>query len=159
MRHRARVPCNNGDQLMDASLIEVRIDKWLWAARFFKTRGLAVEAIDAGHVRRAAAGGMIGDRVKPSLIVKRNDAFAIRRGESEYVIVVTELSERRGSATDAARLYQETEQSKKTREESEAMRKANHQAAAFPLMRGRPTKQDRRRLADFFASNYRDAQE
>jgi ribosome-associated heat shock protein Hsp15 len=144
---------------MSAPPEDVRIDKWLWAARFFKTRGLAVEAIDAGHVRRAASGGMVGDRVKPSLIVKRNDSFSIRRGESEYVIVVTELSERRGSASDAALLYSETAESKKLREEQDAVRKANHQAAAFPLMRGRPTKQDRRRLADFFASNYRDRQE
>jgi ribosome-associated heat shock protein Hsp15 len=144
---------------MSAPQVDVRIDKWLWAARFFKTRGLAVEAIDAGHVRRAASGGMVGDRVKPSLIVKRNDSFSIRRGESEYVIVVTELSERRGSASDAALLYSETAESKKLREEQDAVRKANHQAAAFPLMRGRPTKQDRRRLADFFASNYRDRQE
>jgi ribosome-associated heat shock protein Hsp15 len=144
---------------VEKSAVEVRIDKWLWAARFFKTRGLAVEAIDAGHVRRAASGGMIGDRVKPSLIVKRNDSYAIRRGDSEFVIIVSELSERRGSATEAQLLYRETDESKAKREESEAMRKANHQAAAFPIMRGRPTKQDRRRLANFFASNYRDTQE
>jgi ribosome-associated heat shock protein Hsp15 len=115
---------------MEARASDVRIDKWLWAARFFKTRGLAVEAIDAGHVRRAGGGGMIGDRVKPSLIVKRDDSFAIRRNDLEYVIVVAELSERRGSASDAA---------------------------SQSILRGRPTKQDRRRLADFFASNYRDS--
>jgi ribosome-associated heat shock protein Hsp15 len=135
----------------------VRIDKWLWAARFFKTRGLAVEAIDAGHVRRAAAGGMLGDRVKPSLIVKVNDTFAIQRGDIEQVIVVAAVSERRGSASDAALLYRETEASKKQREATEAMRKANFAASAYPVLRGRPTKQDRRRLADFFSSNYRDA--
>jgi ribosome-associated heat shock protein Hsp15 len=139
--------------------IEVRIDKWLWAARFFKTRGLAVEAIDAGHVRRASSGGMIGDRVKPSLIVKRNDSFAIQRGDVEYVIVVTELSERRGSATEAALLYRETDASKAAREEKEATRKANFAASAYPVLRGRPTKQDRRRLADLFARNYGEQQE
>jgi ribosome-associated heat shock protein Hsp15 len=141
---------------MNAEASDVRIDKWLWAARFFKTRGLAVEAIDAGHVRRAASGGMVGDRVKPSLIVKRNDSFAIRRGDVEYVIVVTALSERRGSATEAALLYRETDESKAAREESEAIRKANHAASSVPIMRGRPTKQDRRSLAKFFAQNYRD---
>jgi ribosome-associated heat shock protein Hsp15 len=142
---------------MEARASDVRIDKWLWAARFFKTRGLAVEAIDAGHVRRAGGGGMIGDRVKPSLIVKRDDSFAIRRNDLEYVIVVAELSERRGSASDATLLYRETDDSKTKREEQEAMRRANHTAASQSILRGRPTKQDRRRLADFFASNYRDS--
>jgi ribosome-associated heat shock protein Hsp15 len=141
---------------MNAQAPDVRIDKWLWAARFFKTRGLAVEAIDAGHVRRAASGGMVGDRVKPSLIVKRNESFSVRRGDIEYVIVVTALSERRGSATDAALLYRETDESKTKREETEATRRANYTASSIPIMRGRPTKQDRRKLADFFASNYRD---
>jgi ribosome-associated heat shock protein Hsp15 len=135
----------------------VRIDKWLWAARFFKTRGLAVEAIDAGHVRRAAAGGMLGDRVKPSLLVKANDTFAIQRGDIEQVIIVAAVSERRGSASDAALLYRETDASKTKREAAEAMRKANFAASSYPVLRGRPTKQDRRRLADFFSSNYRDA--
>ncbi len=144
---------------MNEQTIEVRIDKWLWAARFFKTRGLAVEAIDAGHVRRAASGGMVGDRVKPSLIVKRNDSFAIRRSDIEFVIFVTALSERRGSASEAALLYRETEESKTKREDLEAIRKANFAASSTPVLRGRPTKQDRRRLADFFASNYRDHQE
>jgi ribosome-associated heat shock protein Hsp15 len=134
----------------------VRIDKWLWAARFFKTRGLAVEAIDAGHVRRAASGGMLGDRVKPSLTVKPNDAFAIQRGDIEQVIVVIAASERRGSATDAAMLYRETDASKAKREVQEAARKANIAASAYPVLRGRPTKQDRRRLADFFSNTYRD---
>jgi ribosome-associated heat shock protein Hsp15 len=134
----------------------VRIDKWLWAARFFKTRGLAVEAIDAGHVRRAASGGMLGDRVKPSLVVKLNDSFAIQRGDIEQVVVVTAASERRGSATDAALLYRETDASKTKREAQEATRKANFAASAYPVLRGRPTKQDRRRLADFFSNTYRD---
>jgi ribosome-associated heat shock protein Hsp15 len=138
---------------------EVRIDKWLWAARFFKTRGLAVDAIDAGHVRRSASGGMVGDRVKPSLIVKRNDSFAIQRGDTQQVVIVTALSERRGSATDAALLYRETEESKTKREQQEAIRKANSAAASAPILRGRPTKQDRRRLADFFADRYQDQQE
>jgi ribosome-associated heat shock protein Hsp15 len=144
---------------MSATKDEVRIDKWLWAARFFKTRGLAVEAIDGGHVRRASCGGMVGDRVKPSLIVKLNDTFAVQRGDTQQVIVVTALSERRGSATDATLLYRETDESKLTREEAEAMRKARHAAVAYPLLRGRPTKQDRRRLADFFSTNYRDSAE
>ncbi|MGL4230617.1 MAG: RNA-binding S4 domain-containing protein [Casimicrobium sp.] len=144
---------------MNPTDTDVRIDKWLWAARFFKTRGLAVDAIDAGHVRRAASGGMVGDRVKPSLIVKRNDSFAIQRGGMQQVVVVTALSERRGSASDAALLYRETDESKTKREEQDAVRKANFAASSAPILRGRPTKQDRRRLADFFASNYQDHQE
>lgn len=144
---------------MNESTHGVRIDKWLWAARFFKTRGLAVAAIDAGHVRRAATGGMVGDRVKPSLIVRQNDSFAIQRGDMEQVIVVSELSERRGSASDAALLYRETDESKAKREEKEAMRKANFAASTYPITRGRPTKQDRRRLAELFARNFGNAQD
>ncbi len=138
---------------------EVRIDKWLWAARFFKTRGLAVDAIDAGHVRRVSSDGMTGDRVKPSLAVKRGDAFSVQRGDMQQTIIVTDISERRGSATEASLLYKETDDSRAKREAAEAIRKANHAANATPIMRGRPTKQDRRRLADFFSGHYRDQQD
>jgi len=134
----------------------VRIDKWLWAARFFKTRSLAVEAIDAGHVRRAG-GTQAGDRVKPSQIVKLNDSYAIQRGDQLTELVVTAVSDRRGSATDAALLYRETEASVAARTEKQLQRAAALAATGghgAPQLRGRPTKHDRRKLAELFAKNY-----
>jgi ribosome-associated heat shock protein Hsp15 len=132
----------------------VRIDKWLWAARFFKTRSLATEAIDAGHVRRATVGSVSGDRVKPALIVRIDDALTVQRGEMVQTITVTALSDRRGSATEASKLYRETDESIKLRLDQQAQRQASNQS--MPVMRGRPTKQDRRKLAELFASNYAD---
>lgn len=143
--------------MSDVAANGVRIDKWLWAARFFKTRGLAVEAIDAGHVRRGASGGMQGERLKPAYNVRVNDTFAIQRGDVEQIIVVEALSDRRGNASEAAKLYRETAESVRTREEKALTRKANDAAQSWPVMRGRPTKQDRRSLAQFFANNYRDS--
>jgi ribosome-associated heat shock protein Hsp15 len=131
--------------------VEVRIDKWLWAARFFKTRSLATEAIDAGHVRRGGTGSVAGNRAKPALIVRIGDTFTVQRGEMLQHIVVTQLSERRGSATDAAQLYRETDESIKARLDKQVLRNVNH---AQPVLRGRPTKQDRRKLAELFAKNY-----
>jgi ribosome-associated heat shock protein Hsp15 len=132
----------------------VRVDKWLWAARFFKTRSLATDAIDSGHVRRASNGSISGERVKPAVTVRVGDAFAIQRGDMLQEIVVTSVSDRRGSAMDAAVLYKETEASVKKRLEHQALRAAN--GAAAPTFRGRPTKQDRRQLAKMFAANYSD---
>lgn len=130
----------------------VRIDKWLWAARFFKTRSLATDAIDAGHVRRAASGSSVaGERVKPALAVRVGDGYVIQRGDMIQEVLVLAVSERRGSATDAALLYRETDDSIKRRLDRQAMREA---AGAQTLLRGRPTKQDRRRLADLFSRNY-----
>lgn len=144
---------------MSEASADIRIDKWLWAARFYKTRGLAVEAIDAGHVRRAASGGMQGERVKPAHTVRINESYAIQRGDVEQIVTVTALSDRRGSATEASKLYRETEESRQARETKEAARKSAHAAQSWPIMRGRPTKQDRRSLATFFAKNYRDQTE
>lgn len=134
--------------------LAVRIDKWLWAARFFKTRSLATEAIDAGHVRRAGVGSVSGDRVKPALIVRLDDAFTVQRGDMVQTITVTALSDRRGSATDAAKLFRESDESVKLRLDQQAQRQASNQS--MPVMRGRPTKQDRRKLADLFANHYAD---
>lgn len=129
----------------------VRIDKWLWAARFFKTRSLAIDAITAGHVRRSAAGSMSGDRVKPAHNVRTGDAYAIQRGDVTMDIVVTLVSDRRGSATDAALLFSETPASIAARDERRALRAA---VSAQPALQGRPTKQDRRKLAELFAKNF-----
>jgi ribosome-associated heat shock protein Hsp15 len=116
----------------------MRIDKWLWAARFFKTRALATEAVRAGHVQVG------GERVKPAREIKVGDSVEIRRGSYTWTVVVRALAERRGPATEAAALYEETEASRESRE-----RRRAEQRLARPLgadLGTRPTKQDRRRL-------------
>ena len=134
--------------------VAVRIDKWLWAARFYKTRSLATDAIDAGHVRRATVGSISGDRLKPALVVKVGDSFTIQRGDNVQEISVMAMSDRRGSATDAAILFKETDASIAARIERVAARALSDSQGGQPVMRGRPTKQDRRRLADLFSKNY-----
>lgn len=135
----------------------VRIDKWLWAARFFKTRSLATDAIDAGHVRRATVGSVSGDRVKPAHIVRVGEIYAVQRGDMMQQMLITAISDRRGSATDAALLYRETEASVTARLAQQALHAAADAAMGghgTPQFRGRPTKLDRRKLADMFAKNY-----
>src|SRR5690349_11038955 len=88
----------------------VRIDKWLWAARFYKTRSLAAEAIGGGKVLVA------GERVKPAKMLQVGDEVRLRLGPYEHVVVVRALSERRGPATVAATLYDETAESRAARE-------------------------------------------
>jgi ribosome-associated heat shock protein Hsp15 len=118
----------------------LRIDKWLWAARFYRTRSLAAAAVESGQVRVA------GERVKPARTLREGEIVAVRRAGLVWEVVVTALAERRGSAADAAKLYRETEASARVREEEIAKRRA---AAAGPQLEGRPTKRDRRRLQDF----------
>jgi len=115
-----------------------RLDKWLWAARFYKTRPLAVEAIAGGKVQ------VNGDRVKRAKTLQLNDEIRIRQGPYEYQIVVRGLSERRGPASEAALLYEETSESKAAREVLAIQLKTLH--AAFVPERGRPTKKDRREI-------------
>ena len=112
----------------------MRLDKWLWAARFFKTRTLAVEAIDGGRVSVNA------ERAKPAKEVKPGDAVAIRRPPFEFAIVVKALSDKRGAATIAATLYQETEESRARR----AVLAAEMKSLPQPRFKGRPTKKTRR---------------
>src|SRR5512135_1136 len=88
----------------------VRVDKWLWAARFFKTRSLATEAVLGGHVHVG------GERVKPAKEVRVGDRLEIRRGEERVAVVVTGVADRRGSASVAATLYEETAESVAARE-------------------------------------------
>jgi ribosome-associated heat shock protein Hsp15 len=112
-----------------------RIDRWLWAARFFKTRGLATEAVQGGRVR------LNGERPKPAKDVCVGDTVEVRIGEIRWTVVVHGVAEKRGSAKVAAILYQETEESVAERERAAAERKAS------PRLDGpRPTKQDRRRM-------------
>jgi ribosome-associated heat shock protein Hsp15 len=115
----------------------VRIDKWLWAARFFKTRSLAAEAIGGGKVLVA------GERVKPAKMLQVGDEVRLRMGPYEHVVIVQALSERRGPATVAATLYAETPASRVAREKlADQLRMA---PAAFVYEdKGRPTKRDRR---------------
>lgn len=120
---------------------KVRIDKWLWAARFYKTRTLAGAAIESGQVRVG------GERVKPSRALREGDVVTIRKAGLEWNATVRALAERRGSATEAAKLYSEDDASRKAREDELARRRAA--AAAAPQTSGRPTKRERRKLEDF----------
>ena len=119
----------------------MRVDKWLWAARFFKTRSVAQQAIAAGRVKLNDA------RVKPSHELKTGDALAIRIGDFEWQIVVQALSDKRGPAEQARKLYQETEASRAERERRKDLRRWGAEPAS--ALKGRPTKRDRRRIEDF----------
>ena len=116
----------------------VRLDKWLWAARFYKTRSLAAEAIAGGKVQ------VNGERVKRAKPMQIGDEVRIRQGPYEHQIGVREISERRGPASDAARLYEEKPESRAAREAMALQLKSLH--AAFVPERGRPTKKDRREI-------------
>lgn len=116
----------------------VRIDKWLWAARFFKTRTLATEAVAGGRVH------LDGARTKPSRDVRVGDELQITIGEAVFTVVVRALAERRGSASVAALLYDETEESRARREREREQRRLAPPPGAD--MRGRPSGRDRRRL-------------
>jgi ribosome-associated heat shock protein Hsp15 len=116
-----------------------RIDKWLWAARFFKTRALAVEQIDLGRVQ-------VADSVaKPAREVKPGDQVRIRQGAEERVLIVRALSLQRGPAAVAQTLYEETHESRAARERLAAARRFAPEPA-LAIGRGRPTKRDRRAL-------------
>jgi len=116
----------------------VRLDKWLWAARFYKTRSLATAAISAGDVRVAR------ERVKPARSVKAGDELQIRRGDDVIDVVVRELSSARGPAPVAQRLYEETDESRQRRATA-AERRALAREPALDI-KGRPTKRDAREL-------------
>ena len=116
----------------------VRLDKWVWAARFFKTRSLATAAINAGEVRVAR------ERVKPARDVKVGDELQIRRGDDVVDVVVLELSSVRGPAPVAQRLYEETEASRQRRARA-AERRVLAREPALDI-KGRPTKRDARVL-------------
>lgn len=116
----------------------VRIDKWLWAARFFKTRSMATDAVDGGKVR------LNGERVKPARSVKAGDRLDIDNGATEWEVIVKDLAEKRGSATIAQTLYAETEESIAKREKKAELRKYFREPGE--MLKGRPTKRDRRLL-------------
>lgn len=120
----------------------VRVDKWLWAARFYKTRSLATEAVTGGKVE------VNSERAKPAKTVKVGDEIKVRLAPYEHILIVRDLAERRGPASVAQALYEETEASRAARQRLAA------QLASAPAMfvyeeKGRPTKKDRRDLSRF----------
>jgi ribosome-associated heat shock protein Hsp15 len=116
----------------------VRIDKWLWAARFYKTRGLAQEAIGQGRVRVA------GERVKTARVLKVGETLTVRVGDDERTVTVCGLSEQRGPAPVARALYEESADSLAAREA--AIERRRQAAEPAWSIEGRPTKRDRRAL-------------
>ena len=114
----------------------VRIDKWLWAARFFKTRAVASEAVGGGKVH------INEQRAKPSREVRVGDILSITRGLDEFKVEVKALSIRRGPAADAQLLYEESEESQQQREQRQQERKLH--AQAIPIRDGKPNNRDRR---------------
>ena len=116
----------------------MRIDKWLWAARFFKTRGLAQQAVAGGRVK------LNGERVKVAHAVKAGDAVLVRIAEFEWDITVRGLSERRRPAAEARQLYEESEAGRAERQKRADQRRWGTEPAL--QLKGRPTKRDRRRL-------------
>lgn len=125
----------------EQSRSSVRIDKWLWAARFFKTRALASKACDLGRIRSNEI------EAKPARDVRVGDMLRVRNDGGEFHIEVLQLSDVRGPAAVAQGLYRETEESKQQRLREAAERKAMQEFA--PLPERRPSKRDRRRIIQF----------
>ena len=118
---------------------EMRIDKWLWAARFYKTRSIATDAVDGGHVE------LNGERARPAKQIKPGDELRIRVNQNTFVVHIRALAERRGPASEARTLYEETPESRAERERLAEQRRL----APPPAYEegGRPTKRDRRDLS------------
>ena len=131
-----------------AMIESVRLDKWLWAARFFKTRQLAIDAINAGHV------DVNGERVKPAKTIRQGDQLCLRKPPVQYQLAVIAITEKRGSATLARTLFAESAESIAAREKIAA----ELRDMPPPLFRGRPTKKDRRALLHWqrIAGNFND---
>ena len=123
----------------------MRLDKWLWAARFFKTRSLAQQAIEAGRV------SLNDQRIKPAHAIRISDLVSVRVGELEWQVRVKAVSEKRGPAVEARKLYDETAESRAERERRIELRRWSAEPAA--QIKGRPTKRDRRTLERFTQSD------
>lgn len=130
----------------DDTRTRTRLDKWLWAARFFKTRPLAQEAVDGGKVDYE------GQRTKSSRDVQMGARIRVTTGFDVREVIVTGLSEKRGNATQAATLYQETPESIVAREEAAAKRRAA--ALSAPVSDHRPDKKERRQLQKLRDTDY-----
>jgi len=124
---------------METAEEKIRLDKWLWAARFFKTRSMASHAVAGGKVH------VNGQRIKPARTVHIGDVLQITRDTTTFIVTVLAVSGRRGPAVQARLLYEETEESVKAREEQRDIRKM--QAGPAPM--GRPSKRDRRKIREF----------
>lgn len=122
-------------------LDRMRLDKWLWAARFFKTRSLATQAIDHGRVK------LNGERIKPARELRPGDRLEIHIGEFDWTLTVKALSMQRGPAPVAHRLYEEDAASHARRQQQVSDRKLTASPAAS--IKGRPTKRDRRQIHRF----------
>lgn len=120
---------------------EVRLDKWLWAARFYKTRAFAREMIDGGKVHYN------GQRSKPSKVVELNATLTLRQGNDERTVIVKRITDQRRPATEAVELYEETAESIEKREKMAQARKLN--ALTMPHPDRRPDKKERRDLMKF----------
>ncbi len=120
---------------------KLRIDKWLWAARFFKTRSLAAEAVESGKVLVNQA------RAKPAKAVAVGNMLEIRAGKFRFEVEVLALSNKRGGAAEAQKLYRETDDSRAQREALAAQLRAQ----PVPVFKGRPTKRERRKIENFKA--------
>ena len=120
----------------------VRIDKWLWAARFFKTRSMAAQAVAGGKVH------VNGTRIKPARIVQLGDELRIRRGELEFIVIVQGISDKRRPAREAQLLYEETEASLQQREEMREQKRLEAAGKMYGPMK-RPDKRERRQIRSF----------
>ena len=134
----------DGDERMTMTLQtdKVRLDKWLWAARFFKTRSLAVDEIGKGRIQ------VNEQAAKASKELKVGDRILFRQGPSARTIIVKGLSDHRGPAPVAQLLYEETAESIRLREQQALARKMNSEPS-LAMEQGRPTKRNRRQLADW----------
>lgn len=140
----ARLPCTADGVGMKSDqqpVAKIRLDKWLWAARFFKTRSLAIQAVDNGRVK------LNGARVKPAHEIKTGDRLEIRAGEADWTLTVRGLSTQRGPAPIAQALYDEDPASQAHRQQQVSDRKLMDTPGV--ALRGRPTKRDRRHIHRF----------
>jgi len=126
---------------MATEITQVRLDKWLWASRFFKTRKDAVEAINGGKIH------LNGARVKPARNVQVNDQLNITRNNEKYVVTVEGLNDKRRPAKEASLLYSESEESTQARETEREIRRLNNASIAMP--KTKPNKKQRRDIDKF----------
>ena len=120
----------------------VRIDKWLWAARFFKTRSMAAQAVTGGKVH------VNGARIKPARMVQLGEELRIRRGELEFIVIVQAVSDKRRPAKEAQLLYAETEESIRQRENTSEQKRLEAADRMYGPMK-RPDKRERRKIRKF----------